>query len=265
MRRLVTEQPIWSARAARTIASFALMATLISVALLRLKWVETVYGLAALGASLAVALLAIVMALIAFVQIWRKGHPGAGRALSGLLIALLIAAPPTAFTLLGIGTPLINDITTDLTDPPTFAVAGSERGLGTNAIDYDPSFAAIQKAGYPEIQPLLLELPPDETFTLILRLADERNWRIVVQRPMPQGPEEGTGRTGPEPVARIEAVAQSLVLGFEDDVSIRLREVDGRTRVDMRSASRYGKGDQGVNAARVKEFLEAVRVNALIR
>jgi hypothetical protein len=265
MRRLVTEQPIWTARASRTVATFALMATLISAALIRLKWVEVVYGLVALGASLAVGVLAIVMALIAFVQIWRSGQMGAGRALSGLLIAALIVGPPIAFAVRSIGTPLINDVTTDLTDPPVFTAAADERGLGANATVHDPSFAAVQKDRYPELQPLLLELPPDETFALILRLADERNWRILVQQPMPQVPETAGAPSGAAPVGRIEAVARSLVLGFEDDVSIRLREVDGRTRVDMRSASRYGRGDQGVNAVRVIEFLEAVRVNALIR
>ena len=44
----------------------------------------------------------------------------------------------------------------------------------------------------------------------------------------------------------------------EDDVVIRLTELDQGVQVDMRSASRLGASDVGTNAARIEEFLSAL-------
>jgi uncharacterized protein (DUF1499 family) len=54
---------------------------------------------------------------------------------------------------------------------------------------------------------------------------------------------------------RIEAVALTPIMGFREDVSIRIRSVDGMVKIDMRSASRYGNHDYGGNARRIETFL----------
>jgi len=77
----------------------------------------------------------------------------------------------------------------------------------------------------------------------------DQGWRIVAEHPPS---EEG----GP---ARIEAVARTLLMGFKDDVVIRLSEEAGGVRVDMRSASRYGLHDLGTNARRIQAFIFALR------
>jgi uncharacterized protein (DUF1499 family) len=59
---------------------------------------------------------------------------------------------------------------------------------------------------------------------------------------------------GGERDGRIEAVARTLVMGFREDISIRVRAVDKGVRVDMRSASRYGQHDFGSNARRIDSF-----------
>ncbi len=56
----------------------------------------------------------------------------------------------------------------------------------------------------------------------------------------------------------IAATAQTRGLGFTDDLTIRIRPEGGRTRVDVRSASRVGKWDFGQNARNVREFLAAL-------
>ena len=53
----------------------------------------------------------------------------------------------------------------------------------------------------------------------------------------------------------LEAVATSLVLGFESDVVIRLAEEEDGTLVDMRAASRWGPHDLGANAALISTFM----------
>ena len=57
---------------------------------------------------------------------------------------------------------------------------------------------------------------------------------------------------------RIEATATTRWFGFEDDVVIRLTEVENGVQVDMRSASRLGASDVGTNAARIETFLSAL-------
>jgi uncharacterized protein (DUF1499 family) len=58
---------------------------------------------------------------------------------------------------------------------------------------------------------------------------------------------------------RIEAVATTRVFGFEDDVVIRVRARGSAARVDLRSRSRFGQGDLGANAARIRAFGAAFR------
>ena len=47
-------------------------------------------------------------------------------------------------------------------------------------------------------------------------------------------------------------------MGFRDDVVVRIRAVGQGARVDVRSASRYGRHDFGANAARVKALLDDI-------
>ena len=113
------------------------------------------------------------------------------------------------------------------------------------------------------IYPLIADAPPEEVHKLVLGLVKERRWRLVADMPLVQPDTEG--RTPQSaPVGRIEAVAKSLVLGLEDDIAIRLSDQDGRTRVDMRSPSRYGAIDFGANAERVSDFLEELRTRTLV-
>jgi hypothetical protein len=56
----------------------------------------------------------------------------------------------------------------------------------------------------------------------------------------------------------IEAVAHSLILGFPEDVVVRIRATADGTRLDARSASRYGRTDLGSNAQRIGDLLSDV-------
>ena len=73
--------------------------------------------------------------------------------------------------------------------------------------------------------------------------AEEMGWEIVASVP-----EEG----------RIEATAKTPFVGFKDDVVIRVRGGDNGTEVDVRSKSRFGQGDVGVNAARIRAYREVL-------
>jgi len=80
----------------------------------------------------------------------------------------------------------------------------------------------------------------------------KRKWRVVDARPPQAGRRDGL----------IEAVARTPIMGFRDDVVVRVRPAREGARVDIRSASRYGRSDLGVNASRVRALIEDIAVAA---
>ncbi len=56
-----------------------------------------------------------------------------------------------------------------------------------------------------------------------------------------------------------EATARTPVFYFADDVVVVVTSREGGSRVDMRSVSRVGRSDQGVNAARIRAFQQQFR------
>ncbi|MEM8749366.1 MAG: DUF1499 domain-containing protein [Pseudomonadota bacterium] len=69
----------------------------------------------------------------------------------------------------------------------------------------------------------------------------------------PVGRDEDTGE---QQERYVEAIAESLIMGFPSDVVIRIIEEEDGTLVDMRSSSRWGPHDLGANAAIVINFMQ---------
>ena len=91
-----------------------------------------------------------------------------------------------------------------------------------------------------------IELPPDRAYAIALKLVNRRKWFIVDER-APQPPRR---------IGRIEAVARTPIMGFREDISIRVQPDGEESRIDVRSASRYFDSDLGSNAAQVGKLLE---------
>jgi hypothetical protein len=53
-------------------------------------------------------------------------------------------------------------------------------------------------------------------------------------------------------------VARTLIMGFRDDVVVRVRGGEDGSRIDVRSSSRYGSFDFGSNAARVRSLINDI-------
>jgi uncharacterized protein (DUF1499 family) len=137
--------------------------------------------------------------------------------------------------------PFIHDITTDAADPPAFVAVLPLRAGASNPAAYGgPEVAAAQARAYPDIAPRYLAAAPAGAFEQALAAARGMGWAIVAADPA---------------AGRIEATATSRWLGFQDDVVVRIRPDGGGSRVDVRSASRVGKSDLGVNARRIREYL----------
>lgn len=253
-RRRLAEEPtsrlaIW----ARRCAFFSLTATVLSVIIVRSDFVEILPALATFAGALMFSVIAIVLALGAFVVIWKDGINGAGYAFSALAIGGALLAYPTYLGVRAYQLPMINDITTDPLDPPRFDVIARLRPRGT--VEYAGLYAAEQqRQAYPDIEPLIVAVTPQAAYDAAMHLILRRKWRVVVDRPPQPGRRDG----------QIEAVARTPFLGFRDDVALRVRADGEGARIDMRSASRYGRHDIGTNAARIKSLLDDIeaRVSA---
>lgn len=239
----VSQLAAWSGR----LALFALAVAALSVIILRSGLLEIVPALATFAAALAFAVLAILLALASFVVIWRQGLSGLGHSLLALFLGSLLLAYPSYLGYHATKLPAISDITTDAANPPRFDVLARLRPRGRTNYPGAAVFER-QRAAYPDLVPLQLSVPPKDAYDVALGVATKRKWLLVDARPPAAGRREGT----------IEAVARTPIMGFRDDVVIRVSPSGPGTRVDVRSASRYGFHDFGTNAARVRALLEDI-------
>lgn len=238
-----SRKAIWSQR----IALICLLVFVANFAMHRFWGLPTPLAMKAFGVSVAGAVAGLVLGMTAFANIWREGYIGAGRATVGALVsALILAVPlwslPSLLTL-----PRLNDVSTDVENPPAFQRIAAVRRGPANAPDYPVTLASLQTSAYPDIQPVTLARPNEEVFSAVREVAKNLDWRIVSDVP----PQDGKAGV-------IEAVHRDFFFGFTDDVVIRVSAADDATRVDVRSASRYGQHDLGRNASRIREFYAGV-------
>jgi uncharacterized protein (DUF1499 family) len=231
----------------RRLALFALAVAALSILIVRSNLLEIVPALATFAAALVFAALAILLAFPAFVAIWREGKTGFGAAMSGLLLGLLLLGYPGYLAYRASKLPPISDISTDAGDPPRFDALA--RARPSDRIAYPGAAAAqMQRAAYPDVAPLQVSAPVKLTYDVALALVTKRKWHVAEARP-PAGNRRD---------AVIEATARTPIMGFRDDVVIRVSPTSEGARVDMRSASRYGLYDFGANAARIRSLLEDI-------
>ena len=196
---------------------------------------------AASFAAAAVAVLALLGIVLAAVA---RAWPGLALAVAALLIAGFVVWLPLSLQKVARSVPPIHDITTDTERPPAFVAIIERRRGAPNPPEYGgPAVAAQQKQGYPDLGPATLPAPLDRVLAAAEAAARGLGWEIVAVAPA-----EG----------RLEATATTPWFGFKDDVVVRVERAGTGSRVDVRSKSRVGHSDLGVNARRVRDFLAAL-------
>jgi hypothetical protein len=235
---------------ARNLAVFSAVAVVVSIIIVRFGFLEVKPALATFFGALGIAVLSILVGLAAFVAIWQNGSRGMSRILIAMVIDAAILAYPAYLGLQYRKLPPIHDITTDAIDPPQFeALARLRSGDGANTAVYAGLYSAEQqRQAYPDIETVELEVPPQRAFDIALQLVTRRKWLIIDQR----GPQP------PRRIGHIEAVARTPIMGFREDVSIRVTPDGEDSRVDIRSSSRYFESDLGSNAARITKFIDDI-------
>src|SRR5262252_4077635 len=250
VRRYVHQEPtsrlaIW----ARRMAGFAFVASLLSIIIVRSGLLEIKPALATFAGALVIAVVALLLAFGALAVIWMEGLSGMGAALTGMLVAVALLAYPGYLGYRAYKLPRINDITTDPIDPPRYEALARLRPRDANPVAYPGLYTAEQqRTAYPDVGPLGTNATAESAYNAVLAVVNKRRWRVVDARPPQAGRREG----------RIEAVARTPIMGFRDDVVVRVRaETDG-ARIDARSSSRYGSFDFGTNAARVRGLMNDI-------
>jgi hypothetical protein len=256
----VSRLAVW----ARRIAFFSLAATILAIIVVRSGALEIVPALSTFAGGLMLAVVAILLAVCALIVIWFEGVAGTKQALAALFIGLALIAYPAYLGIKAYRLPAIYDITTDPIDPPRFDAIARLRPRDANPITYEGLYAAEQQhAAYSDIEPDLTDSTAQEAYDAALKVITKRKWRIVDARP-PQGgqPAAPNARVAqPAPAGRegiIEAIARTPIMGFRDDVVVRIRAASDGARIDVRSASRYGRHDFGTNASRVRNLISDI-------
>jgi uncharacterized protein (DUF1499 family) len=195
-------------------------------------------------------LLGIVALLLGIIGIFATRNPmrapARPRAVIGTVLGLIVAGPIILMILTSGKYPAINDITTDTEHPPEFAHAGDLNANHGRDMKYDVAkYAAKQQQGYGQLDALKMPEPPDDAFKNVSRVASQMpDWTITNS--------DSSSRT-------IEGYSTSRLFHFNDDFVIQVRAGDGGgSLLEMRSKSRDGIGDFGVNYTRIKTFFATV-------
>lgn len=193
---------------------------------------------------------------------------------TGWLAALVaLAIPAAVFAGLGAlrshaaSVPLIYDITTDPADPPMFSAAlvREREAEGANALNpFDVPLGRFDKwkgnpevagktaaqliaEGYSDLKPLIVEAAPEVALQAARQAMETRGFHDVTV----------DAKTG-----TVEGTAEVFWYSFLDDVVVRVRPgAEGGSVIDVRSTSRVGTSDLGVNADRIADLLQAIRDN----
>jgi uncharacterized protein (DUF1499 family) len=161
------------------------------------------------------------------------------------LLAGIVALGMAGRFRFGPAKPPIHDITTDTQNPPEYVAVLPLRANAPNKTVYGGQrVAALQRQAYPDLQPLMLNVPPPQAFDRALEAARDMGWELVA---------------ADAAAGRIEATDTTFWMGFKDDVVIRVKATDGGSQIDVRSLSRVGVGDVGTNAKRIRAYLNALK------
>lgn len=200
--------------------------------------------------SALLAIIGLAMAVV-FAFVNKPERPGRLKwmAYLGILLGIVVMANVGYWYYEAQQYPPIHDITTDTQNPPVFDAKITRLRAGwPNPSKYGgEKVAEVQLKNYPDIKTLYLDVTYSEAFDRALQAAKEMPWEKI--------------ETSDKERGIIEATDKLPWFGFKDDIVVRVdtAETTNRSKIDVRSVSRIGRGDIGVNAQRIRDYLAKVR------
>lgn len=206
-------------------------------------------GFMLLAVGTVLAALVFFLGVIAYVySVVKKHQAERGAILTGLVVSVVILGLMGSQYMTATSVPAIHNISTDTQSPPQFdklkAIREAEKA---NPLEYDAKkLADLQREAYPQVQPLISEVPPGEMLDRVVDVLSNMGLEIV----------DTNAAAG-----RVEATDTTFWFGFKDDVVVRVRPEGSGSIVDIRSVSRVGQSDLGKNAARISEILAGLKAS----
>ncbi|KZL18866.1 hypothetical protein PsAD2_02382 [Pseudovibrio axinellae] len=185
---------------------------------------------------------AIVLALIAVVDLWKDGGTGFTNTFLGTFYGIIVLLPLFMATVGLYMFPPLNDISTDMNEPPSL-IASDRIG---DEVAQDKKL--MQKASYPDIVPRRFRLPPPELHNAVSSVAANMGWKVLSE----------VSAGFPDEPTYLLMEARMPYFSLKDDVAIRIQPDRVGTLLDIRSASRFGSHDFGTNARRIRGFLASL-------
>ncbi len=227
---------IWS----RRLGSLALPLTVLPVFLHRDQLITSsdFVLIAAFAAALAAG--AVFLAAGAYGRLWVTGDQGWGKATWGLFFGLVCLLPVGYVAFEASRYPQVVEVTTDVATPLPLSTA----------MRVPPSVAALREASaarFPNARTRTYPAEATDVFAVVATLVAERGWDVRGRR-APATELDG---------GQLNAIA-TTVLGFRDEVAIRVAGLPEGSVVDMRSVPLSGFHDLGSNGTRIEEFLLAL-------
>jgi uncharacterized protein (DUF1499 family) len=198
------------------------------------------------------AIAGAVLALLSMVLTRRTGLKLGARNAVSLVVALGFILFLGNQIWIARSVPAIHDVATNLDDLPQFtrltvradnleSVPG-EDDPELAGLDAEGRWKALHRRAYGDLQTVRLQTSPAEVLQKAERVARERGWEVAHVDPA---------------AGVLEATDTTFFFRFKDDVVLRARPgPGGGSLVDMRSVSRVGGSDVGVNAKRIRAFLK---------
>ncbi len=204
------------------------------------------YAFFAAAAGGVLALIGIIGRLV--------GRRGTGKLnMLSLVVSLLFSAYLLQLVATARSVPAIHDVATNLEDVPAFTRLSvrpdnlenvPDEGIPELArLDPESRWKAIHRRAYGDLRTLRVPAGVAETTERAASLARSRGWTVA---------------SIDSQAGIVEATATSFFFRFKDDVVVRVRPDPGNMRaslVDMRSISRVGGSDIGMNAKRIRAFM----------
>lgn len=222
---------------ARRFGALALPLAVIPVLLHRARMISSENFVIIELAAMALAVLALVAAVVAFVRLWFTGDQGWARATLAFVFGLACLAPAAYFLWLAAVVPPSPDVSTDYANTPPLTTFIDSRFIG-------PEERSRIEDAYPNARSRTYPIEAPQMFSVVQTLVDGLGWEIRAQR----------APVGPLGEGQINAVVTTL-LGFGQEAVVRVSGSADGARVDMRSASLSPFPDYGENGQRVEAFL----------
>jgi hypothetical protein len=222
---------------ARRVGALALPLAAIPVLLHRANVITSQNFITIEAVALSLAALAVLMALIAFTRLWFTGDQGWWKATLAFIFGIICLAPAGFFAYETLRQPNFPDVTTDFSNPPALTTFVESRFT-------TPEQRATIEAQYPNARSRNYPITAPELFDTISGMIADRGWDVRAPRRPTSQVDGGT----------LNAIVTTL-LGFRQEVAIRITGTADGTTVAMRATSLSEFPDYGQNGQVIESFM----------